>query len=556
MVLRRPMDYVSLKSAVDVITILIALKLSYDTWDNILPDSEQSELLAAIVVVRWFQFMYNFRGFVWAGEKILPILNSFLPVRGMMLITAFSFIAFYHGYVVLEGGIALSSGSEAGINVFLNAYRFLFMGDGDGINGVLALGDRDDNGDGVTRFLFVLAGLIFCLCILNLFIAVHSEAYDAAKENAKTVFLQERVRICLTCFLRPSWVGPHIRYKRCVLFLIFASIVPIWVWLLNIREIHPVWASCILLFALLIGNAIFNNRLWQPSLSKEAEAHRRRTYLWLCVRSDYSEDDWMPAQTFANEVDGRLMAMKRDSMMRSKRMAAQMKEVQDVLQRQNGLIMGELDLLRRQVARVQKTMKHGLRSEHSGKTNMQQSSGSGFGSGRSDDLALMRTAASSGVPDDGASAEGNAAAPEGEDVPRTCLFLPALPGTNSGYSDVVNVDTDGSGTGGSPQRVRFKGRIEQEQNRNTALERSNGSSAAQMEPVRSALRTNSQTTAAGRQIVSNRVATPERPAAGGAAAADVQQRSSPSSPQLWSIDSPTKLLTAISGQIVTPAELD
>mmetsp|Transcript_39821 Transcript_39821/g.89255 ORF Transcript_39821/g.89255 Transcript_39821/m.89255 type:complete len:1300 (-) Transcript_39821:130-4029(-) len=560
-VLKRPLDYLSLKSAVDVITILIALKLSYDTWDDILPNDEDSELLAAIVVVRWFQFMYNFRGFVWAGEKILPILNSFLPVRGMMLITAFSFIAFYHGYVILDGDVAISSGEsrERGIDVFLNAYRFLFMGDGDGINGVLAVGERDENGDGVTRFLFVLAGLIFCLCILNLFIAVHSEAYDAAKENAKTVFLQERVRICLAVFLRPSWAGPPIRYKRCVLFLIFASVVPVWVWLLNIREIHPVWPSCLLLCAVLLGNAIFNARPWMSKWSGNDDARWRRTYLWLCVRSDYSEDDWMPAQTFANEVDGRLMAMKRDSMMRYKRMGSQLKDVQDALQRQNVLILGELELLRRQVGRVQKSMKNsGNRNEPSVKTPQQS-----FGSGRSEELSAMRAA----VTTDRNSEidEGSPGQPEEEEVPKTCLFLPQpQPGINSIISN--SSDVDGSGTGGSPQqRVRFRSGKQEEPSVKTSHQPSNGSSTS--EPTRSALRTSSQNTAGGRPAVSSKAAPPGPSAAGTAAQPPATEPPSlaappgPASPTLppegtMSFDSPTKLLAAISGQMMTPDELD
>ena len=72
--------------------------------------------------------MYMFRGFEVAGRMLLPILNSFLPVRGMMLITVFSFVAFFHGYLILEG---IESDYENAVPVFLNSYRFLFVGDGE-----------------------------------------------------------------------------------------------------------------------------------------------------------------------------------------------------------------------------------------------------------------------------------------------------------------------------------------------------------------------------------------------------------------------------------------
>ena len=87
-------------------------------------------------------------------------------------------------------------------------------GDGDGIDGVLGVGGKPTTGDALTRLIFVAAVLVFCLCALNLFIAVHSEAYDQAKENAPAAFLQDHSKqtSCPSLRMGPEgcgcWPGP------------------------------------------------------------------------------------------------------------------------------------------------------------------------------------------------------------------------------------------------------------------------------------------------------------------------------------------------------------
>ena len=45
-------------------------------------------------------------------------------------------------------------------------------------------------GSPITFVLFTVAVIAFCICLLNLFIAVHGEAYDKAQETAHISFLQ------------------------------------------------------------------------------------------------------------------------------------------------------------------------------------------------------------------------------------------------------------------------------------------------------------------------------------------------------------------------------
>ena len=83
--------------------------------------------------------------------------------------------------------------------------KLLFMVDGDGIVQVLKLGNRGDeagNGDYITLASLMVAVIIFCISLLNLFIAVHGRAYSEAHMHATNLFLQERASICVHCMVQ------------------------------------------------------------------------------------------------------------------------------------------------------------------------------------------------------------------------------------------------------------------------------------------------------------------------------------------------------------------
>merc|ERR1719512_157481 len=91
------------------------------------------------------------------------------------------------------------------------AFRLLLLGDGNGIDFVLDLDDAGteygslQTGSPITRAFFMAAVLIFCILLLNLFIAVISQAYSKAFRDGVNLHHQERASICLNCMLLPHW---------------------------------------------------------------------------------------------------------------------------------------------------------------------------------------------------------------------------------------------------------------------------------------------------------------------------------------------------------------
>lgn len=331
--------FFQLKNWVDATSIFLMLALVY--WSH--RDSRLSampELLSIIVLSRWCQLAYTFRAFPWAGQKILPIMRSFQPTGGIFLVTVFFFAGFLHAFLALE----LASKAPEPTKVILAAFRLLLLGDGDGIDVVLGLGDAENEGSWVTISFFVAAVFGFCICILNLFIAVHGEAYDSAQERAQTSFLQERASICNQCLLRPHWppsglragVGiyselrdeknlqdknkvkealPQVRiaWPNTVASLVFSvSLVVGFFTLRNLPWLHPGWACLIWLVGLVLADMITLQRPWEVG-SDGSDVNN----LWICSRSDYDENKhWISATTDDSSMDvieGRLGKLKYDN---------------------------------------------------------------------------------------------------------------------------------------------------------------------------------------------------------------------------------------------------
>mmetsp|Transcript_96367 Transcript_96367/g.249210 ORF Transcript_96367/g.249210 Transcript_96367/m.249210 type:complete len:1070 (+) Transcript_96367:29-3238(+) len=224
-------------------------------------DMSQRKLLAMISCLRWVQFLYRLGAYRFGtlGFKIVSIFKSFFEIRAIALITLFLFMAFAHAFAAL--GVP---GQESVLPTFLNAFRLLFLGDGDGIDFVLALGSTDGTGnDGTETWLSAAclygSAVIFCICVLNLFIAVHSEAYNSVVAKVEEHFYASRASVCLERMLQPR-ISYCIIDRPITVYLVIA-ITGVAVWSLLVAVKQPV-AVAVLLATALLGDLVLRNRLW------------------------------------------------------------------------------------------------------------------------------------------------------------------------------------------------------------------------------------------------------------------------------------------------------
>lgn len=286
------------KNIFDYVSLGISLTLCHVTFFDFKLE-DWPILFSVLVMGRWLMLMWTCRAFAWAGPRIMPIMEaSMAPMAGILAVTAFCFLGFWHSFAALQ----LGHGGMENIEVLLASVRLLLLGDGDGIDAVLSLYDGQKEGSAVTVVFLAVAVLVFCICILNLFIAVHGEAYEEAQEKSFTSFLQQRVGVCLHAVLMPSWPPPRCpRLQNPKLFSLIVYLVSLSVWavLLFQTNIHPVFASVVLALGCLVAEALMMQLPWDK---REDNKH----FLWVCHRSDYDENEFCPTESFAQTLDGRL----------------------------------------------------------------------------------------------------------------------------------------------------------------------------------------------------------------------------------------------------------
>lgn len=225
--------------------------------------------------------------------------------------------------------------------IFNAVFRLFFIGDDSMIDPIFKLGGFKSLSTlqviGVDTFsfapgpiLFFMSTIGFSICILNLFIAVHSEAYDAAQENAEVQFLKERATLCLQCLLRPyvhiEWLNFGQSRLQCSLGIFFASVL-IWVALLEARQLSVLLPSVLLVSGVLAADMVLLQRPWRDHSGCAERPCRlcrdgqpRHNYLWYVHRTDFSEETVLTeahAQS-ASGFRGRLFSLKSESNSRAK----------------------------------------------------------------------------------------------------------------------------------------------------------------------------------------------------------------------------------------------
>lgn len=220
--------------------------------------------------------MYSFRAFKVAdlGTKIIPILYSFFEIGGMLVITLFTSLAFVHALLSLDNRPIRESGY-----VVLGIFKLLLVGGDDGIDTVLGLGGGG-TGTWFTGVCFVVSVFIYCICLMNIFIAVLYEGYREAHKDAMPSFLQERARICLQSMCLPRW---RRRWRRLdwpwtSSALLAGVAVPAWVALIAEPQVHPLLPSALLFCTVLLIDLFMAQHPWHA----RSNCH----FLWWCSRAE------------------------------------------------------------------------------------------------------------------------------------------------------------------------------------------------------------------------------------------------------------------------------
>lgn len=356
---KQGLSYFNYRNFLDYLSVFLLLGLVYLSADDARMDVSPT-WLAVLLLERWLRLLYAFRAFPSAGVKILPLLIALKPMGGIVFVATFAFASIAHAAMALD----LPTGEPHPRFDLLYTSRSLLLGDGEGIDWMLGLGGVGFYGNYYTQALFIGASFLFCVCTMNLFIAVLGEAYDGAQEIAYNYFLRERASICLQCFLRARWPPPSCRKRFQVApsgttiapwsdappsawhledpFLASVGIMSITlvVWLAGLALVPAKtaavsWVTAMCAPLVVLSDIVLRQRPWG-----DGDGHGDPHHLWICSRASFNTRSVGEKRSIGEETTdecidlgqsdgGFFRTLRRDGAIRRERLRRQLEGIEE-----------------------------------------------------------------------------------------------------------------------------------------------------------------------------------------------------------------------------------
>jgi len=246
--------------------------------------------LAFATLSRWARITYSLRTFEHF-EMIVPILQSFLPLKGMMFVASLIFAGFASAILAIRGNKTM-------YEVFGDVFSALIVTDGSPYDRLFEIASRESGVAG--EVLIFSAVIIWLYCVSNLVTSTYSNVYDKKQGDAKLLFLKARAEISLQFMLRPafrSWLGSaQVAFLACSGAVVMAGAAVflaagengrqrLHAWPQSVSPVagHLLWATVLALLVIVI-EARQLGRNWHPV----GQSDCLDFHLWLCVRRDFS----------------------------------------------------------------------------------------------------------------------------------------------------------------------------------------------------------------------------------------------------------------------------
>lgn len=277
---------------------------------------ELKSSLAVVVLLRWLSLAQTFGSFRLMGTWLLPIMRSFRPLGGIILITLFVFVGLTIAFLPLsrqDCNHSLSSNcttldtnktdTELLLTFTALTYQMLFLADSDSIP--VSISGPLNYKTVIGIIFFVISTMGFGICLLNLFIAVHGESYDQAQETAEVDFVQTRAKLCASVFVQPyipkeKWDFGSRRVLNAVLIRFIGFVVWFALMLIPAFETATLVPSLVLFVVQVLSDMALCQRPWwnhdrcarQPCARCKSNHNQvAENHLWMCHRRDNIEAD-------------------------------------------------------------------------------------------------------------------------------------------------------------------------------------------------------------------------------------------------------------------------
>jgi len=262
----------------------------------------QQAMLTANALLQFFRLIYMLR-LTNSGKRVTTILSAFFSgaISEMFVVTSLFF-----GAVALAFAMLKRKHASAWIGLYL--YRGLLFGDGEALDYMGLDPKEQTEGTYIRTMLMLLATLLFNIVILNLTIAVYSSEYDRLEKESELHFQRERSRACCELLLSIQklrlrgpgelWILWTAKALVGLAILLGAALLGLQLGPLALRGFT---AACLFTFAQVGIQAINMSSHWFPRRDDGQEGPADEHFLWICHRSNYSEDCFVKDENTAIE---------------------------------------------------------------------------------------------------------------------------------------------------------------------------------------------------------------------------------------------------------------
>eukprot|EP00931_Biecheleriopsis_adriatica_P075084 TRINITY_DN49030_c0_g1_i1.p1 TRINITY_DN49030_c0_g1~~TRINITY_DN49030_c0_g1_i1.p1 ORF type:complete len:921 (+),score=140.69 TRINITY_DN49030_c0_g1_i1:1-2763(+) len=257
--------------------------------------------LALNVALRCCKLLSLLQGVPVLGPLIIAVQSSFHPMVGMFTLMAIAFFSFASVFVIFKDD------DRSFVFVLLYLYQMLVLADRDSGEMISGLDIADVQTLDIDREMYTAGGspknaaggdevllaassvtalfgmTFFSLVLLNLTIGMYSNYYEQMEPLAELIFMQRRTRQSVTCMLNLPWLIARMSWKR-MYFALSAACLVIYIYPVNshFTLIGIILDSLVLAAAVLLCQAAL--------LAETVHMTEMEGYLWICHRSDYSEE--------------------------------------------------------------------------------------------------------------------------------------------------------------------------------------------------------------------------------------------------------------------------
>ncbi|CAK9034200.1 unnamed protein product [Durusdinium trenchii] len=294
-------------------------------YRQVLVDPSQLEkpFMAIFSAMSWLRALYSFRGEIWMGPRLLPILSALKDTSAFFLVTCTCILAATHAYYNLQ----LREEPTPTYAAFLQVIRLGIFGDFDlyefeGVDPTYKFNRDSDEWEPVdpdptpdyvwAHAVFYFTGVGITILLMNLLIGVLGQNFELYQDQSALLFQRARAKMLLEIKARPwrrigsgfikmirqIWLS---EFRYGFLFLWLGASILLMVFLPFLITLGTcvifIAVTCRIVFQIQLSGIYYSTAVALGYYGPQANAKADESWIWVLVRPERPLEDMRSLRT-------------------------------------------------------------------------------------------------------------------------------------------------------------------------------------------------------------------------------------------------------------------